>query len=214
MRIKGGAAVLTAAGALVLTGCVTGIGTEQRQPTADPSDPVQDAVTHRWYTPAEVTEDPAAITAKLPQLQVTGGISLDGRFTDPYDRVPVPTPDDYWWQAVVVVGEEHVAEMIDRASAATASDGGGDGEVLTGEGTSTMNEPAGTRADDSVISGVLMGPLQEQVGQCPTDWILLGNTFTADETYTNSPVTADRLVITTAAVCEGGDRIVVDALEF
>lgn len=212
MRIKGGAAVLAAAGALVLTGCVTGIGTEQRQPTADPSDPVQDAVTHRWYTPAEVTEDPAAITAKLPQLQVTGGIYLDGRFTDPSDRVPVPAQDDYWWQAVIVVGEEQVAGLIDKAFAAAASDGGGEGVVLTGEGTGTMNEPAGTRADDSVIRGVLMDPLQSQAGQCPTDWILLGNTFTADETYTNSPVTADRLVITTAAMCEGGDRIVVDTL--
>lgn len=113
-----------------------------------------------------------------------------------------------------MVGEEHVAELIDKASAAAASDGGGEGVVLTGEGTGTMNEPAGTRADDSVIRGVLMDRLQSQAGQCPTDWILLGNTFTADETYTNSPVTADRLVITTAAMCEGGDRIVVDTLEF
>lgn len=61
-----------------------------------------------------------------------------------------------------MVGEEHVAEMIDRASAAAASDGGGEGVVLTGEGTGTMNQLAGTRADDSVIRGVLMDPLQSQ----------------------------------------------------
>lgn len=206
--------MLAAAGVLVLTGCLLGSGTEQRQPTADPSDPVQDAVTQRWYAPADLTEDPAVITAKLPQLQVTGGISLDGSITDPDSRIPIPAPDDYWWQAVIVVREEQVTELIDRASAAAASDGGGEGVVLTGEDTSTMNQPAGTRADDSVIRGVLMDPLQSQAGQCPTDWILLGNTFTTDETYTSMPVAADGLVITMAAVCEGGDRIVVDTLEF
>lgn len=113
-----------------------------------------------------------------------------------------------------MVGEEQVTELIGKASAAAASDGGGEGVVLTGEDTSTMNEPVGTRADDTVISGVLMDPLQSQAGQCPTDWILLGNTFTADETVGTRSVTADGLVITMAAVCEGGDRIVVDPLEF
>lgn len=82
MRIRDGVAVLAAAGVLVLTGCLLGSGTEQRQPTADPSDPVQDAVTQRWYAPA--------------------------------------------------------------------FDGGGEGAVLTGEDTSTTNQPAGTRADDTL----------------------------------------------------------------
>ena len=77
-----------------------------------------------------------------------------------------------------------------------------------------MNSPAGTRADDEVIRGVLVAPLEEEAGECGSDWILLGESFTADPGDTIRPVTSDGLVITMSAVCEGGDRIVVDAREF
>lgn len=211
-RAARGAAALTAV-VLALSGCVPMLGTPSRTPSAGPEDPVQDQVTQRWYAPIDVTEDPTAIQAQFPQLDEISGISVDGRITDPYERVPIPVPDDYWWQAVIVIGTDQVAELS-AAAAAAGSSYGVDEEVLTGEGTSTMNEPAGTRADDSVIRGALMAPLEEQAGSCEGGWILLGDLFHAEDVPSPPARTADHLMITMAAVCEGGDRVVVDTMRF
>lgn len=205
--------VLAATAGLLLVGCGPFEGLPERSPTSDPAAPVQDLATGRWFSPEAVTEESTGMQERLPQVEVTSGIALEGQFTDPHDRVPIPAQDDYWWQAVVVVGQEQVAQLIGEAHAAAASDGGGEEEPLTGPDADTANAPAGTRAEDSVVQGRVMGPLEEAAGTCPTDWILLHSTFTADESDTIRPVTADGLVIVMAAVCEGGDRIVVDARE-
>lgn len=209
--------VATAAVVLALTACLPQGFPGQRQPSADPSAPVQDPVTERWYTPSDLVDGTEMIHEQFPDLEVQSGKSIAGRFTDPHDRMPIPAQDDYWRQSVIVVGTETVTELVAAAQAAAASDAGGgeaEAEPLTGEGTHPMNSPAGTRADDEVIRGVLVAPLEEEAGECGSDWILLGESFTADPGDTIRPVTSDGLVITMSAVCEGGDRIVVDAREF
>lgn len=214
MRDCAGGAVILAVGLLALSGCLPGISPFRGDGTADPDAPVQDPVNERWYVPSDVVDGTTMIHEQFPDLEVESGMSVAGQFTDPNDRVPLPAQDDYWRQSVMVVGTATVTGLIDEATAARASDGGGDTETLTGEGTEPTNAPAGTRAADEVISGTLVEPLEAEAGQCESDWILLGQTFTADPGDTIRPITADGLVITMAAVCEGGDRIVVDARQF
>ena len=213
MRTWTGRAVAAMAGLVMLSGCLPGIGIGKGQRPPGPDDPVRDPVNERWYTPSDLIDGTEKIREQFPDLEVESGMSLAGTFTEPDDRELIPAQDDYWRQSVMVVGEEAVAELVAASRVAAASDGGGD-DPLAGEGTSPMNSPAGTRADDEVIRGVIVQHLEDEAGQCPDGWILLGMTLTADPTDTIRPVTADGLVITMAAVCEGGDRIVVDARDF
>lgn len=200
---------------MILSGCSlldAGAGAGGRGSSPDPETPVQDPVSERWYAPAEISQDPDGIAEHFPDLEVDTATWVDGQFTDPGERAPLPAPDDYWWQAVMEVGQETAAQLAADALAAVDESGAVDPEPLSGQ-ESAMNAATGTRADDSVLQTVLIDQLDAEAGSCPDGWILVHDLIAAEDGG-SLRATAEGMVISAAAVCEGEGLLVVDTQRF
>src|SRR5699024_3872280 len=82
---------------LVVLSCCRFGGTDRGEPEWE-----HDAEAERYYRPGLVLQGPELLEEHFPSLaEATPRALAEGRFTDPAERVPIPAPDDHWWQAVV-----------------------------------------------------------------------------------------------------------------
>ncbi len=190
-RVLIGAAVT----ALVLSGCGL-LGGDEREPGRG-GDPewVLDEDSERYYRPDLVVHSTELIEEHFPVLEVpTSATIAEGRFTDPYERVPIPAPDDYWWQAVIELEPSQVDELLALAAASGASDLGGAGSP-------------GPVTEEHVLAEVVP-TLEGEVQDCEGGWIDVMPAL-AQSSGTNISDAGDLLDLT--VVCEGGTQLITSA---
>ncbi|WP_341854739.1 hypothetical protein [Brachybacterium sp. GPGPB12] len=128
-------------------------------------------------------------------LETMGAVTVaEGRFTDPYERVPFPAQDDYWWQAVIELEPAQVDELVSATAAAGASDHGGAGAP----------EPV---SEDEVLDA-LVPTLEGEVQDCPGGWVDVSPAL-AQEKGPDVSDAGDLLELT--AVCAGGSQPLTSA---
>lgn len=190
-RVLIGAAVT----ALVLSGCGL-LGGDEREPGRG-GDPewVLDEDSERYYRPDLVVHSTELIEEHFPVLEVpTSATIAEGRFTDPSERVPIPAPDDYWWQSVTVLDLGQADTLMARALPGGASDLGGS---------------AGPESlPDREVRTMMVGPLEPGIEDCDGDWIDVTPALT-EPGYTGRSAAGD--IIELAVVCESGTQLITSA---
>ena len=184
-------AALVALTALTLVGCSL-LGTSpEREPEW-----AEDPGSGKYYRPGVVLETTDLLEEHFPEL---GGVQeatlAEGQFTDPYERVPIPAPDNYWWQAALELDPAAVDQLLERPPAA-ASDGGG----------GVASEPD-TLTDDEVRDA-LVPTIEEQISACPGGWI---DVPAALLTGDSSNHTAAGDMIEVAALCTDTAQLAIAA---
>ncbi|WP_349827866.1 hypothetical protein [Brevibacterium litoralis] len=143
-----------------MTACVPGAGRQQPDPEWAYDEP-----SGRYYMPDVVSQSTALVDEHLPDLgpdSVESVTVTEGRFRDPDGREVFPGPDDYWWQAVLVLEEEAVSDLV---------------EGLPGAGTGAGGSgPA--RLTDLEVEEALVPTTETQAGTCSDGWIDVTNTAT------------------------------------
>lgn len=138
-----------------------------------------------YYQVDGLSSDPGLLRARLPALGPdVEGSWIEGRRTNPHDRVPIPAQDDYVWQTVAVVGPARTAELVaKRATTDTGQD------VVS----------------DAELRRELVAPLEGSAGMCPRGWapVQAGTPEAPSRTAEGSDW------ISLAVACPGGDRVVV-----
>lgn len=207
-RTRRGAPALALALILVLAACDLTGGS---RPSFE-----QDAPTGKYYEPAKVDRTAAGVTVQLPDLPVEGAVSLEGRFSDPDQRAPIPAQDDHWWQAVVELSPEQSAKMLQAATTAASKPGAGQPHENEGDDAHLDNAGPMDTADDAAIRARIVAPLESALPeQCGEDWVLLG---TASPELGDEVGFGQRLaggdILVVAALCPGKDVLALDAHEF
>ena len=177
--------------ALLLSGCgLLDGGAEERDPEW-----VLDEASERYFRPGLVMHSPELVEEHFPVLETMGAVTVaEGRFTDPYERVPFPAQDDYWWQAVIELEPAQVDELVSATAAAGASDHGGAGAP----------EPV---SEDEVLDA-LIPTLEGEVQDCPGGWVDVSPAL-AQEKGPDVSDAGDLLELT--AVCAGGSQLLTSA---
>lgn len=179
-------AVLTV---LALTGCSL-LGTSRG---GDP-EWAEDPDSGRFFRPEIVMQSTELLQEHFPTL---GGVQqaalTEGRFTDPSERVPIPAPDDHWWQAAVELDEQEVDRLL-AANGGEASDGGGasDAEQLS---------------DDAVLTTVVP-TIEDQINPCPGGWVEVGAALHPEG---DGQRTAAGDMIEVAALCADSGQLAISA---
>ncbi|MFC7457287.1 hypothetical protein ACFQS2_08825 [Brachybacterium sp. GCM10030267] len=153
-----------------------------------------DESSDRYYVPGEVSHSTDLVDEHFPGLAEVTAVSVaEGRFTDPDERVPIPAPDDYWWQAVIELPPGEAARLVAETRAQQASDGG-DYSTLA----QTMSE--------GELLAVMVPALEPEISPCPGDWI---SVHPAVIESSNTTVAGD--LLEAAVVCEGGEQLLTSA---
>lgn len=132
-----------------------------------------------------LSSDPGRRRAGLSALgSGVEGSWIEGRRTNPHDRVPIPAQDDNVWQTVAVVGPARTAELVAE-------------QVTTDTGRGVVS--------DAELRRELLAPLEGSAGMCPGGWapVRAGTPEPPSLTAEGS----DWISLTVA--CPGGDRVVV-----
>lgn len=181
-------AVLTV---LVLAGCgLLGTGPEPEPEWAEDPD------SGRFYRPGVVLPSLDLLQEHFPELAGVHGATLaEGRFTDPRERVPIPAPDDHWWQAAVPLEEGQIDHLLRPLEEPDASDGGG---AVTAPQTLT----------DQEVRAVLVPTIEAEVAPCPGGWLPVTEGL-APESSGNHTAAGDMIEL--AALCEDTAELVIAA---
>jgi hypothetical protein len=154
-----------------------------------------DGESDRYHRAELISPSSDPVAEHFPTLTgVVDAEIVDGQFTDPDSRVPIPAQDDCWWQAVIELDPGQAQSLLESTRAAQASDGGS---------TST---PA--TVDDAELTGIMVAPLEQEITPCPTGWIPVEAAL-ARESGTNISDGGDLLELT--VVCEGGEQLIASA---
>lgn len=183
------AAAALGAAALVLTSSACG-GVTLRDPTEKVvEEKVGDPPTTVYYRAGSLDTTQAVVDARLPRLAGGEAHWVEGQFTDPGDRVPMPAQDDYWWQAVVRVSPAKAREFIRGTSPAQVPPESGTDGVLT----------------DAQVRAQIVRPLQGPAGTCNDHWraVTVGNPEKPEYTVQGGDY------ISVAAACEATGVVVV-----
>ena len=186
------AAAAAALVAVLLGGCgvLVGGGSDRGEPEW-----VHDADSKRYYRPGLVVQSTELVEEHLPVLDDPGSATIaEGRFTDPYERVPIPAPDDYWWQAVVELEPSQVQDLLSAAAVSGASDIGG--------------AEASERVADEQVLAELVPSLEGELEDCAGGWVDVMPAL-AEESGTNISDAGDLLDLT--VVCKDGTQLVTSA---
>lgn len=154
----------------------------------------EDPDSGRFYRPEIIMQSTEVLQEHFPALDGVQQAALtEGRFTDPGERVPIPAPDDHWWQAAVELDEQEVERLL-AAHDGEASDGGGatDAELLSDEEVFTTVVPT----------------IEDQITACPEGWIEVG---AALHPGGEGQRTAAGDMIETAALCADTGQLVLSA---
>lgn len=182
-------------GALLAAALLGGCGPMGGDTDRDEPEWVRDEPSERYFRPDLVVHSPELVEEHFPVLEGVGAVTIaEGRFTDPYERVPFPAQDDYWWQAVIELEPEQVDELLSGAAAAAASDHGGAGAP----------EPI---TEDEVLDA-LVPTLEGEVQDCPGGWVDVSPAL-AQEKGPDVSDAGDLLELT--AVCAGGSQLLTSA---
>lgn len=184
-------AALIALTTLTLAGCsLTGASPERDKEWAE------DPGSGKYYRPGVVLETTELLEEHFPELDGVQEATLaGGQFTDPYERVPIPAPDDYWWQAVLELGPAEVDQLLERLRAATSDGGGG-----------VASEP--DLLTDDEVSDALVPTIEEQISACPGGWIEVSEALTPDD-HGNHTAAGD--MIEMGALCEDTGQLMIAA---
>lgn len=193
MRGTGRARTAAAAAlvAVLLGGCgVLGGGTDRGEPEW-----VRDPDSERYYRPGLVVQSTELVEEHFPVLEDPGPTTIaEGRFTDPSERVPIPAPDDHWWQAVIELEPPQVRELLDATAASGASDLGG----------AEAPEPV---TEEQVLAE-LVPTLEGELEDCAGGWVDVMPAL-AQESGTNISDAGDLLDL--AVACTDGTQLVTSA---
>ena len=183
---------LGAVAVLALSGCMLPGTDRTREPEPEW---VEDAQTGRFYRPDDLQQSFELPEEHLPQLKgyAIAGV-IDGRFTDPTERAPLPAPDDHWWQAVMVLRPEQTAQLVEQTGP-KASDGGGYTGSETATGEDEMRE-------------LLVQPLEDLLEGCAGQWVSVAGVLSAEEGYTRTAA-GDNLEM--ALLCDSSGMLVTSA---
>lgn len=156
---------------------------------------MRDEASERYFRPDLVGHSPELVEEHFPVLEGVEAVTVaEGRFTDPYERVPIPAQDDYWWQAVIELEPAQVDELVSATAAAGASDHGG----------ADAPEPV---TEDEVLDA-LVPTLEGEVQDCPGGWVDVSPAL-AQEKGPDVSDAGDLLELT--AVCAGGLQLLTSA---
>jgi hypothetical protein len=186
------AAAAAALVAVLLGGCgvLVGGGGDRGEPEW-----VHDADSKRYYRPGLVVQSTELVEEHFPVLGTPGSVTVaEGRFTDPYERAPIPAPDDYWWQAVI----ELELSQVERLRGATADSGTSD------IGGAEAPEPV---ADEQVLAE-LVPSLEGELQDCAGGWVDVTPALT-EPGYADRSAAGDGIEL--AVVCEGGTQLLTSA---
>lgn len=182
-------------GALLAAALLGGCGLGGADTDRDEPDWVRDEASERYYQPDLVGHSPELVEEHFPVLEGVGAVTIaEGRFTDPYERVPFPAQDDYWWQAAIELEPAQVDELVSATAAAGASDHGG----------ADAPEPV---TEDEVLDA-LVPTLEGEVQDCPGGWVDVSPAL-AQEKGPDGSDAGDLLELT--AVCAGGSQLLTSA---
>lgn len=183
-------AALVALTALAFAGCSL-LGTSpEREPEW-----AEDPGSGKYYRPGVVLETTDLLEEHFPELDGVQEATLaEGQFTDPYERVPIPAPDNYWWQAALELDPAVVDQLLEKLPAA-ASDGGG-----------VASEP--DLLTDDELRASLVPTIEEQISACPGGWI---DVTEALPTGNSSNHTAAGDMIEVAALCADTAQLAIAA---
>lgn len=171
---------------VVLSGCGFG-GTGRSHPEWE-----HDADSGRYYRPGHVLQGPELLEEHYPALAEASPRALtEGRYTDPGERVPIPAPDDHWWQAVVQLSPEEAEALRSEA----ASEEGGD---------------ALEAVPESELLALLVPPLEGELEPCGSGWLSVGPAL-ARHGSTDLSEAGD--LIELAALCPSSDQVVTSSTD-
>lgn len=184
---------------LVLAGC----GLLGTAPERD-SEWAKDPQSGKFFRPGVVLPSQDLLEEHFPELDGVQEATLtDGRFTDPDQRMPMPAPDDHWWQAAVSLAEEDAGRLA-NAAAEGAADGAAEGEASDGGGSS----PSPGSLSDQEVREILVPTIEERISPCPSGWIDVGGALAPGG---DGHRTAAGDMIQLAALCEGTAELVIAA---
>lgn len=183
-------AMLAGVTVLVLAGCgLLGTASEREPEWA------KDPDSGKFYRPGVVLPSQDLLEEHFPTLEGVQDATLaDGRFTDPEERMPMPAPDDYWWQAAVSLGKEDAGRLADAATKTGASDGGGSLSPV--------------RLSDQEVREILVPTIEEQISPCSSGWIEMEGAL-AHGGYEHRTAAGDMIQL--AALCEDNAELVIAA---
>lgn len=188
------AVVLTSA---ALTGCGLLGGGGRGEPGW-----VHDEDARRYYRPGVLLQSAELVDEHFPALGEPARVSLaEGRFTDPDERIPLPAPDDYWWQAVLELAPEDARELATASASAGASDAGG----APDSGGGTL-EPV----DEAEVLALLVPSLEEELAACEGGW---ASVLPALARGDGGDITVAGDLIEIAALCEDSGILVTSAVD-
>lgn len=184
-------ALLAVPTVLLLAGCgLLGTATEQEPEWAEDPD------SGKYYQPGVVLPTLDLVDEHFPELDGVQEATLtEGRFTDPDGRAPIPAPDDYWWQAALLLEDEQVEHLLRAVEEPDASDGGG---IPASPDTLT----------DAVVREVLVPTIEAEAPSCPSGWIAVEDALAPDSAGSH---TAAGDMIQLAALCEDTSTLVIAA---
>lgn len=146
----------------------------------------------RYFHPELVTQSTALIDEHFPQITEVQDLTIsEGQFTDPDERVVIPAPDDYWWQAVIGLKAEEIDSLWRAGRAAQKSDGG------TGSAPEVMS--------DEELFAIIVPALEAVIPSCPSGWIPVGRVLAESE------ITEAGDMLEAAVLCEGGSHLIIAA---
>lgn len=108
--------------------------------------------------------------------------------------MPIPAPDDYWWQAVIELEPSQVDELLTATAATGASDLGG-------------AEAPGPVAEEEILAE-LVPTLEGEMQDCPGGWVDVMPAL-VQESGTNISDAGDLLDLT--VVCADGTQLITSA---
>lgn len=151
-----------------------------------------------YYTEEYVTTDLSLLDGELAGVPVTAtGVLVEGQFTDPADRVPIPAPDDYWIHAAIDVDPAVAGDLVDAAVPV-----GGEGPV--GEGDPADPVPV------AEITPLLVDPVEQAMRDCPGGWFTVDPlTPPGEEDTDGKHHTTTGLRVSATFACRGGDQVLV-----
>ena len=173
--------------ALALSGCGLHGGPDRQDPEW-----VHDPQAERYFRPGLLMQGPELLEEHFPEVADASPRRLtEGRFTDPAERVPIPAPDDYWWQAVVQLSAEQAAEL--RSDSADDQAGGELGAV-----------------PESEVLSLLVPTLESELVPCEGEWASVLPALAGDQSP-NVSEAGD--LIELAVVCESSEQLVTSATD-
>lgn len=176
---------------LVLAGCSLLSTAPEREPEW-----AEDPDSGKFYRPGVVLPSQDLLEEHFPELEGVQEATLaDGRFTDPNERVPIPAPDDYWWQAAASLEDEQVDQLLRALEEPDASDGGG-----------LAPEPP-THTDEEVRA-IFVPTIEAEVSPCSDGWVAVGEVL-GTEDYQHRTAGGDMIQL--AALCADTAELVVAA---